>query len=206
MKTDELLVQAHRILQQCGNSRTILGTLSEAQELVRTTAGERSAFYLALAGIERRSNEEYLANQVRSTFEGFVRHLENGLLGGASLLRQARADVESDLLEQAQQLLSSTDYHPAAAAVLVGAILEDFVRTWTEEAGLELGTRKPGLEAYTGLLRDAALISKQDAKDITSWGGIRNSAAHGRWAEVEDPARIRVMLEGVNLFLRRYAT
>jgi hypothetical protein len=42
-------------------------------------------------------------------------------------------------------------------------------------------------------------------KDITSWGGLRNHAAHGEWDEVKDRQRISIMLEGVNLFMRKYS-
>jgi hypothetical protein len=48
------------------------------------------------------------------------------------------------------------------------------------------------------------LISKQDAKDILSWGGLRNHAAHGEWDQVSDKQRVQLMLEGVNLFMRKY--
>jgi hypothetical protein len=41
-------------------------------------------------------------------------------------------------------------------------------------------------------------------KDITSWGGLRNHAAHGEWDEVSDKKRVGLMLEGVNLFMRKY--
>lgn len=95
--------------------------------------------------------------------------------------------------------------HPAAPVVLVGATLEEFLRTWVEAESLPLGNRKPGLEAYSQLLRDADAISKQDAKDTLSWGGLRNHAAHGEWEEVSDRLRIKLMLEGVNLFLRKYS-
>ena len=68
-----------------------------------------------------------------------------------------------------------------------------------------MGDAKPGLEAYTQLLYAERLIKKQDIKDITSWGGIRNHAAHGEWEEVGDRRRVALMLEGVNLFMRKYS-
>ncbi len=42
-------------------------------------------------------------------------------------------------------------------------------------------------------------------KDITSWAGLRNHAAHGEWDEVKDKTRVSIMLEGVNLFMRKYS-
>ena len=93
--------------------------------------------------------------------------------------------------------------HPAAAAILIGASLEEFLRTWVEAEGLSIGKARSGIDTYCNTLRAADLISKQDSKDITSWGGIRNHAAHGEWDEVSDRGRIRLMLEGVNLFMRQ---
>ena len=107
-------------------------------------------------------------------------------------------------LSQASNLLSSNDVHPAAPTVFIGASLEEFLRNWIEEADINLGGKKPSLESYSNLLREAELITKQDAKDITSWGGLRNYAAHGEWEEVKDRQRINLMLEGVNLFMRKY--
>jgi hypothetical protein len=111
--------------------------------------------------------------------------------------------VVSDILAQANTLIEDARYHPAAAAILIGASLEEFLRTWVEAEGLSIGGTKPGIDAYTKALRAADLISKQDAKDITSWSGVRNHAAHGEWDEVSDRARIRLVLQGVNLFMRQ---
>lgn len=108
------------------------------------------------------------------------------------------------MLEQAQSLLDDKKVHPAAPIVLIGASLEEFLRNWVEEKGLSLGNKKPSLDSYCKCLREAEEITKQDVKDITSWAGTRNSAAHGKWSEVEDRERARLVLEGVNLFMRKY--
>ena len=114
-------------------------------------------------------------------------------------------DVVSDFLEQAQQLLDTKGIHPAAPVVIVGAALEEFLRSWTESESLTIGGQKPGLDSYAKVLRENDLITKQDYKDIASWGGLRNHAAHGEWNEVSDKNRISLMLEGVNLFMRKYS-
>jgi hypothetical protein len=178
--------------------------LAEARELTRTYGGERSAFYQTLQKTGQDRSADYIAKSVRQTLEGFVRYVENGLLDGMSIERSARIDVVSDILEQAQVMLETKGVHSAAPAMLTGAALEEFLRNWVEDADLSLGNSKPGIETYSGLLRKADLVTKQDAKDLTSWGGIRNHAAHGEWDEVADPRRIRLMLEGVNLFMRKY--
>jgi hypothetical protein len=129
--------------------------------------------------------------------------VEAGLNTDISPERKAQLDVVSDLLEQANNLLDSKQVHPAAPAVLIGATLEEFLRNWIEAEGISLGSARPSIDSYTKALRESELITKQDAKDITAWAGIRNHAAHGEWDEVNDRNRIRLMLEGVNLFLRK---
>jgi len=138
-----------------------------------------------------------------SILMSFVEYLRAGLANGMSPERKAQIDVVSDILGQANSLLEDDRYHPAAAAILVGASLEEFLRTWVEAEGLSIRRAKPGIDAYCRSLRAADLISKQDAKDIIAWGGVRNHAAHGEWDEVSDRARIHLMLEGVNLFMRQ---
>ena len=138
-----------------------------------------------------------------SLVDSFIEYLQAGLATGISPERQAQLDVVSDLLGQANSLLEETKYHPAAAAILLGASLEEFLRTWVEAESLPIGKSKPGIDAYSKALRGADLISKQDMKDITSWAGVRNHAAHGEWEEVSDRSRVRLVLEGVNLFMRQ---
>ncbi len=82
--------------------------------------------------------------------------------------------------------------------------MEEFLRNWIEEKDLSIGNKKPSLDSYAKTLREEELITKQDVKDITSWAGLRNHAAHGEWDEVKDKSRIALMLEGVNLFMRKY--
>jgi hypothetical protein len=115
-----------------------------------------------------------------------------------------QTDVVSDFLDQATTLLNTKEVHPAAPTMIVGAALEEFLRNWVEEAGLSLQGKKPSIDAYAKTLREGDKITKQDLKDITSWAGLRNHAAHGEWNEVGDKNRIGLMLEGVNLFMRKY--
>jgi hypothetical protein len=140
-----------------------------------------------------------------STLENFQSYIEAGLAGARSPEWQAKIDVVSDLLEQAHSLLENKLVHPAAPIVLMGATLEEFLRTWTENLALSMGGRKPSIDSYAQVLMAEGLLNKQDIKDITAWGGLRNSAAHGKWEEVSDKARAGLMLEGVNLFMRKYA-
>ena len=94
--------------------------------------------------------------------------------------------------------------HPAAPAVLIGASLEEFLRNWAEEQNLVGSAKNPGMDAFAGKLKQANLITKQDGKDIVSWGGLRNFVAHGEFDQIQREA-ISLMLQGVNLFMRKYS-
>ena len=205
MIPEDIIKQARRIQDVMRSKQYTPGCVAEARELVRIYGGERNSFYLAItnfkAGI---GGKEHTVNVISDILDGYIRSIENGFLEGISLERKARVDVVSDILEQTQNLLNTKGIHPAAPAVLAGAALEEFLRNWVEEANISLGTKKPGIDTYSGLLRESDLIAKQDAKDITSWAGIRNHAAHGEWEEVSDKRRIQLMLEGINLFMRKY--
>ncbi len=180
------------------------GVLAEAMEFLRVYAGEKSSFFKQLSKIEQSWFDEVIIEYVIGNLEAFIRYVESGLLEGVSIERKAQIDVVSDFLDQANTLLNSREVHPAAPTVIIGAALEEFLRNWIEEGGLNLGGKKPSLDSFAKILREKDLISKQDIKDITSWSGLRNYAAHGEWDEVNDKNRISVMLEGVNLFMRKY--
>jgi len=151
------------------------------------------------------SNTVLTGRNFAETLTAFIAHIEDGLVGGLSPRRQAEIDVTSDFLEQAHNLLNSKKVHPVAPAVLIGATLEEFLRNWVEDKDLSLGGKKPSLDAYATTLRAEELITKQDLKDINSWGGTRNHAAHGEWEEIGGTAKVKLMLEGVNLFMRKYS-
>ncbi|RJX28606.1 MAG: hypothetical protein C4531_11505 [Desulfurivibrio sp.] len=207
MKPEDLIQHARRIIsggrldEELGSAA---GTLAEALEFLRIYAGEKSSFYKSLSTIDQKGRGKYVMKYVATDLEAFIRFVQNGLHQGISIERQAQIDVVSDFLEQANNLLNSKEVHPAAATMVIGAALEEFLRNWIEESGLSLGNKRASIDSYAKMLREENYITKQDAKDITSWGGLRNHAAHGEWDEVKDKSRVSLMLEGVNLFMRKY--
>jgi hypothetical protein len=205
MDSDQLLAHLKRLRDKIREDDSILGTQSEVCEFLRVYVGPKNSFLEAIRKLDTRSSKEYLAKHLASNLDSLIAFAKSGLAQGVSPERKAQLDVVSDFLAMANQLLETPGVHAAAPAVLIGATLEEFLRTWAEAEGLTIGSRKPGLETYSQLLRDADLISKQDGKDITSWAGVRNHAAHGEWEDVGDKKRVALMLEGVNLFMRKYS-
>lgn len=193
------------VVLQKADEDSYKGAHAQACEFLRVYAGPKSSFLENMRGIEScfPSRGGPIGAHI---MQSYIDYVEAGLAQEITPERKAQLDIVSDFLDQAHVLLGTKGVHPAGPAVLVGATLEEFLRTWVESVGLGIGNRKPGLESYTAVLRDAELITKQDAKDITSWGGLRNHAAHGEWSEVSDKQRVVLMLEGVNLFMRKYGS
>jgi hypothetical protein len=205
MKREELSVHARRLAQEIfgeADYARFLAINAKACEFLRKFSG-RSAF-LQLAEDTMKSGIPEGPQATYENLEAFADYVDSGLHDELSPERRAQLDVVSDLLEQAQALLENGTVHPAAPAVLIGATLEEFLRTWIEQKALSLGGRKPGLDAYIQVLRDAGLVSKQDGKDIVAWAGVRNHAAHGEWEHVGTRETVGLMLQGVNLFMRKY--
>lgn len=95
------------------------------------------------------------------------------------------AELFSDLLEQASELLEAGYYGPAA--VLAGAVFEDNLRKLCSIHSVELSD-KPKLDYMNAQLAKVNVYNKLTQKRITAIADIRNSAAHGKWSEftVED--------------------
>lgn len=205
MDANELVKHAERIRDLAGSvspNRSASGIKAQVCEFLRSYVGPKSAFFKEAT--EVRGSPDYQGSSLATILDHFIDYVRAGLSEGISPERRAQLDVVSDFLAQALSLLNEKGVHPAAAAVLAGAALEEFLRTWVETESLSIGTRKPGIDVYATTLRDAELIDKQDIKDITAWAGLRNHAAHGEWEEVADKKRIAIMIEGINLFMRRY--
>jgi len=209
MDTNDIIKQALRIRDEnmeLSNERyKEIGPYVQACEFIRNFAGAKSSFFARIEAIAGYGGEGR-ANYTAAIIDSFVKYIQAGLHKEISIKRQAQIDVVSDLLEQAHLLLEQKKIHPAAPIVLAGAVLEEFLRNWIEDQELTIGSKKPCIDSYCKVLRQGEIVTKQDVKDITSWAGIRNHAAHGEWDEVSDRSRAKLMLEGINLFMRKYGS
>ena len=150
MKPEDLITQAKRIAAFERNND--VAALAEAKEFLRVYAGEKSAFYQQLNQVSPNYLDIFNKAYIDDVLQAFIRYVENGLLEGITIQRKAQLDVVSDFLSQAANLLSSSDVHPAAPTVLIGASLEEFLRNWVEEASLSIGNKKPSLDTYATVL------------------------------------------------------
>lgn len=201
MRPSELADYCRKLRSQVRTKGNSTAAVVATQQLVLDKFGETSAFYRLVKNDSPWSIDAH--NKAEDVLTSIVDFVENGLLGGVSLQRQAQADVLADILDQAAVLLDDESFHPATGAMLVGAALEQFLRSWVEERTLTLGPGSDGIDKYAKALRAENLIDKNDKKDIDSWAGVRNDAAHGQWDKV-GRERARNMLAGVGLFVRQH--
>ena len=203
MNKEEIIRQTDRLIQSAQNNG--FGNLAQTKEFLKTYAGEGNQFLKMLEFVRPNASSSFMSDKVKVVLSSFREYVQNDLLRSISLEREIQIETVSDYLEQAESLLKDKKVHPAAPAVIIGASLEEFLRNWLEDSGFDMTSIKNSLDAYSTELRRQEKISKQDLKDIVSWGGTRNDAAHGHWDNVDDRNRIKLMLEGVNLFMRKYS-
>lgn len=172
-----------------------------ALDFLSRHAGSRSAFTKAAEFEVDKYMPPYCLPGVAEALRGWVGFVEAGMVELRPYEARARIDAADELIEQAQDLLDDQQIHEAAPIVLVGAALEMFLRAEIYEHGLTL-TGKPGINTYADTLQKAGHLTVQDRKDITSWAGLRNDAAHGHFDELSRE-RASLMLEAVNLFMRQ---
>lgn len=129
-----------------------------------------------------------------------VKHdIENDLLNSIKGLLQA--EIFANFLEIGEHLLS--EGYKDAAAVTIGAVLEDGLRELCKKNGID--TTKPNgapltIEPLNAELAKNNIYSKLVQKQITSWAHIRNKAAHGQYNEYEK-SQVEMML----LFVQGFA-
>ena len=201
--TREKILEWAKSIHQNPNEYYASGFVAEIKEMINSYIGKNNAFYSTLAEITSDWQADDAIAAADLTLKRFISVVERDLISGISLNRKIQTDVVSDILEQAQEILNDEKYHPAAAAILIGATLEEFLRNWVEDEKLDISGKKQSIDCYSKVLKEKELIDKQDLKDIISWAGIRNDAAHGHWENLNDRKRIILMIEGVNYFMRR---
>lgn len=134
-----------------------------------------------------------------------VQHdFENGLLRNIRTLLQA--DIFADFLEMSEYLLK--EKYKDAAAVIIGAVLEDSLRKLCEKNGIAT-TKENGspltIDPLNNSLAKANVYSTLVQKQITTWAHIRNKAAHGEYDEY-DMKQTELMLLFVQNFAETYLT
>lgn len=205
MNTIQLINQIERLRTDIKNRNTTVPTIYyETTQILSDFLKPNNSFSENIIPLNNSNHKEVRAN-LGGILEAFQRYLENGLYGALTPEKEVKLIVYNDYLNQAKTMLNNVNIHPAASTVIAGASLEEFLRDWCQTEGLHINGNG-NMEKYKAALITQGLISTQDGKDITSWGGLRNSAAHGLWGEVDNRSTINLMIEGISIFIKKYTT
>lgn len=134
--------------------------------------------------------------------QGILRAVKQDLEGGylTDVRTLVSAEVFTDFLEMAEHLFENGFKDPAAS--LVGAVLEDGLRTISTTRGLKLKSRED-LSSLNQKLAAANVYTRLTQKKIQVWTDVRNNADHGKFEEYS-PDDVLDMIRGVQTFLAEH--
>ncbi len=179
------------------------GHVAATMEFLRRQTGPQSAFtrqaeqMIQAGGIG-------LTGSMADLLQGYVEFAQAGMAQESPFEVRARVEASTDLMEQVQRLIDDGTVHLAAPIVLAGAALEEFLRSMIEREAIAPPTTR-GIPTYARELRTTDAISEQDHKDLTAWAALHSAATQGRF-DVLSPEAARIMVAGINLFMRQKAT
>lgn len=202
---DELLSQADAVAatkqtkQREGFSGTyehvepdlLLGWCVKARNLLASACGKESEHFKSFVEAEKPGPFEQnpvRLSRLRAVFLAAQEDFEGGYLSTVRNLVQA--EVFSTELEQARELLAAGYRGPAA--VICGVVLETNLRSLCEARSLGVGK----LDKMNADLAKAGQYNSLVQKRITALAAIRNSAAHGKLADIND-GDVQSMIEEV---------
>ena len=220
MKSDDLLKWFDQVKASQPRGQ-VVSSLGMHQEGVKWVADAASAIAAAFPqGHELRRQWEALSQLTdtkttrgpleRQRWEGYVgifasarEQLHDGRLG--SLIDGVRAETEDDFLDQAEWLRRENAL--PAAAVVAGGALEIHLRQLCAKNKLVIqghGT----IDKYNVAIAEArnqglVIYEKSDGSSITSWGQIRNDAAHKPDQFHATSDQVKLMIDGIRNFISR---
>lgn len=220
-RADELISEADWVLARTPRSGTGSGKPVPFGEFCGFRLASLS-FLLSTFGPEHPYYREFntIVDSSTTRFEQDGREV---LIAGRQILDAARnemaggwtatvrgiisAEIFSDFLEMAAYLLSQG--YKDAAAVMIGSVLEEHLRQLCGKHGIDLemlvpdGSQVPKrADRLNADLTKAEVYSKLDQKNVTTWLGLRNEAAHGNY-DAYARQQVEIMLQSVTDFMAR---
>lgn len=131
-----------------------------------------------------------------SELAGILKGLQHDFKSGMlfDLRKLLQAEIFADFLEMGEHLLESG--YKDAAAVLLGAVLEDSLRKIAQSSGVATtaANGKPlTIDPLNVAIAKAGVYGPLVQKQITTWANLRNDAAHGNFSKY-DTEQVRQML------------
>lgn len=178
-------------------------------QIIRSLYGDKNSYLyryeeiLKTPQFYKMHSNNYIHIGVMTGIIAAVQHEFNkGLL--VDIRRLIQADIFADFLEMGEYLLNEN--YKDAAAVIIGGVLENSLRKLATAHGISIvnsSGKMLTLEPLNGECAKMNIYDKLVQKQITSWGDLRNKAAHGHYAEY-DESQVRLMLLFVQQFCSSY--
>jgi hypothetical protein len=131
---------------------------------------------------------------VAGVLQAFHFDLAKGRL--TNIRHEVEAVVVSEIVSQARTLLNAKGVHPAAAVIVACAGVEEFLRNWCEEKGVNVPEKQRSLGKFATELRLAGHIELPVERRIQAWADYRNNAAHGaNWGKITSEIADRLVNE-----------
>lgn len=137
---------------------------------------------------------------------GVVGALREDLAEGwtSSIIELVHADTYSDFLDMASGLVDNA--YKDAAAVIAGTALEVHLRALCIKHGVDIDDtsgRPKKADVMNADLKKAGVYGGLQQKQVTSWLGLRNSAAHGNYSDY-DVNEVKQLIDAVRSFMLKY--
>lgn len=209
--TEKLAIDASTARVELPNLRVqeLQSVVARGGQLISKLYGQDSHFFATFkSAIPFQSLNSMHANHYRhvSDIVGILKAVESDLDSGmlANFRGLAQAEVFADFLEMAEHLLS--EGYKDAAAVILGAVLEDSLRKIADASGVALvgsNGKKLTIDPLNSALSKVDVYGALVQKQVTSWANLRNDAAHGNFDKY-DTTQVKHMLLFVQKFCADY--
>lgn len=163
----------------------------------RDTVYERN-----LENILSRKGHEYIHQRpLAGVLMALRREYELGYL--QSVEEVIHRDTFASFLDMARHLQANGYKDPAA--VIAGSTLEQHLRELCNkhQIVIEVGGKPKKADTMNAELAKAGVYSKLDQKNVTSWLGLRNDAAHGNYGNYT-AQQVQLLLDSIGDFIARH--
>jgi len=212
MNTNEELIRRVTLLIDKGmtmpaeyEENQIAGPLQHDSDLFYEWKSQSLAFLVGTLGVDhvyaKQFEKEvinpstYYSKPGMSILKAVKQDIEKGYLTNLQTL--VSAEIFSDFMGMSKHLLDQGYWHPAAS--LIGAVLEDSLRTIAKNRGLSVQA-SDDLASLNGKCSTAKIYNSIASKQIALWTDIRNKADHGEFDRIKSQDVID-MHTGVTRFL-----
>jgi len=215
---DELVAVAEKLSRDSSRSGSSLGPdriedlsaiASRGGQTIQRLYGQNSQYYRSFEKVLKtdhftsmHSTSYKHISELVGILKGVQHDIKSGLL--SDLRRLLQAEVFADFLEMAEHILG--EGYKDAAAVLLGAVLEDSLRKLSDSNGLPtvgVSGKPLTIEPLNVELAKNGVYGPLVQKQVTTWANLRNDAAHGHFDKY-DADQVKQMLFFVQKFCSDY--